>query len=191
VVGKPLLDMTLDEIDASLSTNLLAHFYTLRTFLPALLRSPTGGGTVVTVSSVLGRLGAARLADYAAAKAGVRALHVSLEAELRAAHPAAGIRCVLVEAGQLSTPLFYGVQSPNSFLAPVVEPIDVAKEIVAAIDSGMGAHVATPLYARWIGWYDVLPAGVQVLVRRLAGVDTAMVGFVGRAGREKRGEKVL
>jgi NAD(P)-dependent dehydrogenase (short-subunit alcohol dehydrogenase family) len=162
-----------------MSTNLLSHFYSLKTFLPALMRSPTGGGTVVTVSSVIGRLGAAQLTDYAAAKAGVSALHRSLAAELRVAAP--HVRCVLVEAGQLNTPLFHGVETPNSFVAPVVEPVDVARELVSTIDGGRGAHVAMPLYARWIGWYDVLPASLQLLARRVAGVDTAMRGFVGRS----------
>ena len=61
-------------------------------------------------------------------------MHRSLTAELRESHPE--IRTVLVTPGQVSTPLFYGVQTPNSFIAPVVEPVDVAKEIVAAIEEG-------------------------------------------------------
>ncbi|KAL2136689.1 hypothetical protein VTI74DRAFT_2100 [Chaetomium olivicolor] len=179
VHGKPLLSLTLPEIEKSLATNLLSHFYTLKTFLPGMTRAPNGG-TIVTVSSVIGTVGAAQLTDYAAAKAGISALHRSLTAELRQSHPQ--IRTVLVTPGQLSTPLFYGVQTPNSFLAPVVEPVDVAKEVIAAIDNGRNAAIGMPLYARWMDWYNVLPLGVQAVVRRLAGVDTAMRNFVGRKG---------
>lgn len=189
VNGKPLLSLTLPEIERSLATNLLSHFYTLKTFLPAMARSETGG-TVVTVSSVIGTVGAAQLTDYAAAKAAVSALHKSLAAELRRSHPQ--IRTVLVTAGQLSTPLFYGVQTPNAFLAPVVEPVDVAKEVIAAIDSGRNAAIGMPLYARWIDWYNVLPLGIQAVARRLASVDTAMETFVGRkAAKEARKDGVL
>jgi NAD(P)-dependent dehydrogenase (short-subunit alcohol dehydrogenase family) len=180
VIGKSFLNLSMEDIDKSLSTNLLGPFYCLKVFLPAIIRGGRGG-TLVTISSVIGNLGAAQLSDYAAAKAGLVAMHRSLAAELRESHP--DIRAVLVTPGQLSTPLFYGVQTPNSFFAPVVEPVDVTKEIVAAIDGGLGATVAMPLYARWVDWYNVLPVGVQLLARRLAGVDRGMRTYVGRQGK--------
>lgn len=179
VNGKPLLDMDIADVEKSIATNLLSHFYTLKTFLPAMARSEIGG-TIVTVSSVIGQVGAAQLTDYAAAKAGISALHKSLAAELRVSHPQ--IRTVLVTPGQLSTPLFYGVQTPNAFFAPVVEPVDVAKEIIAAIDQGTNAAIGMPLYARWVDWYNVLPLGLQAVARRLVGVDVAMNSFIGRQG---------
>ncbi|KAI1058725.1 hypothetical protein NW752_010588 [Fusarium irregulare] len=181
VIGKSLLDLSMDEVDKSLTTNLLGPFYCLKTFLPAIIRSGNGG-TIVNISSVIGTVGAAQLTDYAAAKAGLTALHRSLTAELRESHPE--IRTVLVTPGQVSTPLFYGVQTPNSFIAPVVEPVDVTKEIVAAIDSGKGATVAMPLYARWVDWFNVLPVGVQTMARWAAGVDRGMRTFVGRQGQK-------
>ncbi|KAK3344989.1 hypothetical protein B0H65DRAFT_493530, partial [Neurospora tetraspora] len=190
VLGKRLLDLSLDEIDRSLTTNLLSHFYTIKTFLPLMASSETGG-TIVTISSVIGTVAAAQLSDYAAAKAGVSALHRSLTAELAQSHP--NMRTVLVTPGQLSTPLFYGVQTPNSFFAPVVEPVDVAKEVIAAIDGGLSTQIGMPLYARWIDWYNVLPVGLQKIARRLAQVDTSMKTFEGRnrgaaGGDEKKGQ---
>ncbi|KAK4075052.1 uncharacterized protein Triagg1_4716 [Trichoderma aggressivum f. europaeum] len=187
VVGKPLLDLSIDEIETSIGTNLLGPFYCLKTFLPAIIRGGRGG-TIVNVSSVIGHLGAAQLTDYAAAKAGLTALHKSLAAELRESHP--DIRTVLVTPGQLSTPLFYGVQTPNGFFAPVVEPVDVTKEIVAAIDGGKGVTAAMPFYARWVDWYNVLPVGVQLVARKLAGVDRGMKTFIGRKGSAEESKKM-
>ena len=95
--------------------------------------------------------------------------------------------------GQLSTPLFYGVQTPNSFLAPVVEPVEVAKEIINAIDNGKAEHIAMPLYSRLMDWYNVLPVGLQQIARRWAGVDTAMSTYIGRQGNklsEKNGNLI-
>lgn len=187
VTGKRLLDMSLEEAERSLTTNLLAHFYTLRTFLPGMTRNEVGG-TIVTISSVIGHMGAAKLTDYAAAKAGVTALHKSLQAELKYEYPE--IKTILVTPGQLSTPLFYGVQTPSNFLAPVVEPIDVAKEIIKNIDLGLSGHVGLPLYSRWADWYNVMPVGVQTILRRLSGIDSGMTSFVGRRGVVLEGEDV-
>lgn len=131
------------------------------------------------MSSVLGQIGAAQLSDYAAAKAGVTAMHKSLAAELKSLSDA-DIKTILVTPGQLSTPLFNGVQTPSSFLGPILEPVDVAKEVIAAIDAGSSAALAMPLYARWIDWVNVVPVGVETILRKVSGVDKAMKGFVGR-----------
>lgn len=179
--GKPLLELSIDEIEHNFRVNLLSHFYTLKAFLPGMVR--TGSGTIVTLSSVIGQLGSAHLSDYAAAKAGLTAMHKSISAELA---PYPDIKTVLVSPGQLSTPLFDGVETPNSFFGPVLEPVDVAKEIIAAIDGGSSAVLAMPLYARWIDWVNVLPLGVQSIVRKASGVDRAMRAFVGRQPQSEK-----
>lgn len=142
----------------------------------------------MTISSVLGQIGAANLTDYAASKAGTTALHKSLRAELRSTPE---IKTVLVSPGQLSTPMFNGVKTPNSFLGPVLEPVDVAKEIIAAIDSGSSQDLAMPLYARWIDWMNVMPVGVQAILRKVSGVDSAMNSFVGRTGGSSTKESLI
>jgi NAD(P)-dependent dehydrogenase (short-subunit alcohol dehydrogenase family) len=175
VNGKTLMDLSIEEIDRNFRTNLISHFYTLKTFLPAMVRLRYG--TIVTISSVLGATGAASVSDYAAAKAGLSAMHKSLSAELRA-YP--GIKTVLVAPGQIQTRLFEGVKTSHGFLAPVLEPVDVAKEIIRAIDEGQSMELAMPLYARWIEWLNVLPVGIQRGLRWAAGIDKAMETFKGQ-----------
>ena len=116
-------------------------------------------------------------ADYTAAKAGLLAMHASLQAELSySPHPAtSNIRTVLVAPGQLSTSLFAGVKTPSKFLAPLVEPVELAKEIVAMVDSGRSGELRFPFYARWIPVLQALPPGLQVLVRSWSGLDRAMI----------------
>lgn len=172
--------MGIDDIERSFRVNLLSHFYTLKTFLPGMVRA--GHGTIVTMSSVLGQIGAANLSDYAAAKAGLTAMHRSLTAELKSTPD---IKTILVTPGQLTTPLFNGVRTPSSFFAPELEPVDVAREVIAAIDSGSSAELALPLYARWVDWMNVMPVGVQTILRKLSGVDSAMKTFVGRGSGGK------
>jgi len=186
VNGKPLLDLSFEDIDRNFSVNLLSHFYTLKSFLPGMVRAKYG--TIVTMSSVLGQIGAAQLSDYSASKAAVTALHRSLTAELKGTPD---IKTILVSPGQLSTPLFDGVETPSNFFGPVLEPVDVAREVVAAIDSGSSAQLAMPLYARWIDWMNVLPVGVQTIVRYVSGVDRAMKGFVGRSASFDKEKETL
>lgn len=135
--------------------------------------SPTGG-TIVTVSSVLSYLAAAGLADYTATKAAVSAVHHTLDAELRLAGATDKIKTLLVETGQVATQLFEHVETPNRFFAPVLEPVQVAREIVSVIDSGNGGVIRLPAYAALVGLYGILPASIQRLARYISGVDTAV-----------------
>ncbi|KAK5126059.1 hypothetical protein LTR85_011414 [Meristemomyces frigidus] len=185
VNGKPILSLRPSEIQRNFNVNLLSHFNTIRTFLPGMLASPIGG-TIVTVASVLGKLGASHLSDYSAAKAGLIAMHTSLRAELSSSNTApAGaenIRTILVTPGQLSTSLFAGLETPSSFLGPVVEPVELAREIVRMVDAGESGHISMPLYARCIDWLHILPVGLQRFVRACSGVDRAMEDL--RASKE-------
>ncbi|CAG8898287.1 unnamed protein product [Penicillium egyptiacum] len=168
--GLSLLDLPADAFEKTIRTNLLAAFHLYQVFLPGIIAAESGG-TLVTVSSVLGQLSAAGLSDYAASKAGLSALHRTIEAEIRG-NPL--IKTLLVEVGQMSTPLFDWVRAPNNFFAPVLEPVEVAREMVAAIDSGRGGVIRLPIYAKLVNWYAVLPATVQRLARYLSGIDAAV-----------------
>ncbi|GKZ26805.1 hypothetical protein AbraIFM66951_002033 [Aspergillus brasiliensis] len=180
--GLPLQQLSPEAFQKTISTNLLAAVHAYQVFLPYMLTAPDGG-TIVTVSSVLGQLCAAGLADYSASKAGLSALHRSLEAELRQSGDDAKVKMVLVEPGQISTPLFESVQTPNRFFAPVLEPVQVAQAIVSAVDSGRGGVIRLPAFAMLVNWYAVLPASVQRLARYLSRIDGAVAQASSKAGR--------
>ncbi|KAJ5774514.1 Short-chain dehydrogenase/reductase SDR [Penicillium paradoxum] len=168
--GLSLLDLPAAQFEKTIRTNLMAAFHLYQVFLPGLIAAETGG-TLVTISSVLGQLTAAGLSDYAASKAGLSALHRTIEAETRI-YPS--IKTLLVETGQMSTPLFDWVRAPNNFFAPVLEPVEVAREMVAAIDSGRGGVIRLPFYASLVNWYAVLPAALQRIARYISGIDAAV-----------------
>ncbi|KAF1977558.1 short chain dehydrogenase/reductase [Bimuria novae-zelandiae CBS 107.79] len=169
---KSILDSTAEDVEQTFRTNTLSHFTLLRAILPHMLRERRG--TIVTVSSVLGRLGAANLASYCASKAALLALHDSLRAELAQNPDAQDIKTVLVTPGQMGTKMFAGLKTPSNFLAPVVSPAELAKSIMGLIERGESGEVSLPLYARYAGILGLLPVGVQALVRRWSGVDTAI-----------------
>lgn len=175
VNGKPIWELTAQEVQRNMNVNLIAHFNTIRTFLPGMMES--GGGTIVTVASVLGKLGAGHLSDYCAAKAGLIAMHKSLQADLsgnNAPEGAKNVRTILVTPGQLSTRLFADLVTPSNFFGPLVETVELAREIVRTIDAGESGDISLPFYARWIEWNFILPAGVQRFMRLASGIDQAM-----------------
>lgn len=147
-----------------------------------MLYSPNGG-TIVTVSSVLGHLGASHLTDYTASKAALLAFHTSLRSEIaqlaeHASYPgAANTKMILVKPGQLSTAMFSTLKSPSDFFGPVVQARDLAKEIVDAIEQGRNGVVSMPTYAWLIEWLGVLPVSLQRAARWMSGVDGAMRSF--------------
>lgn len=182
-----ILDSTAKDVEETFRVNTISHFHTLRNVLPHMFRE--GRGTIVTVSSVLGHLGAANLSAYTASKAALLALHHSLRAEI-AQHPDGNeIKTILVTPGQMSTKMFNGLKTPSNFFAPVIAPVDVAKHIIKLIEKGDGGDIATPLYSHWIGIMGILPAGVQALIRRWSGVDTAIAkaGLVNKTVASKSG----
>ena len=81
---------------------------------------------------------------------------------------------ILVEIGQMSTPLFERIKTPSEFFAPVLEPTQVAQEIVSAIDSGRGGIIRLPTFAALVNWYAVLPVSLQRMARSLSGIDLAV-----------------
>ncbi|CAD0100855.1 unnamed protein product [Aureobasidium mustum] len=148
-----------------------------------MLASPSGG-TIVTVSSVLGHLGASHLTDYTASKAALLAFHTSLRAEIsqmaanKPQYPGAeNTKMILVKPGQLSTAMFSTLKSPSDFFGPVVQAKDLAREIVDTIEQGRDGVLCMPVYAWLVEWLGVLPVSLQRAARWMSGVDGAMKTF--------------
>ena len=163
----------------SFSVNTLSQYRLNSLFLPDLL-SREDGGTLVTISSVLGHLGASHLSAYTGSKAALIAYHSSLSAEL-STYPK--VKTILVTPGQLSTDMFSGLEQGRlaHFFGPVTDVQVLAMKLMKMIDEGKGGRLSEPTYARWIPWLFIMPVGVQKTVRRLSGVDTAMLGFRGQS----------
>ena len=171
-----MLDLTTSDMENNFRVNLFSHFYTIRAFLPGMIAAPKGG-TIVTVSSVMGILGGAQLSDYSAAKAGLSVMHTSLRAELdRDGNEK--VKTILVKPGQLTTPLFSSIETPSTFFAPLVETQKLAAAIVREIEGGWPASIAMPLFAQFGEWYTVLPLSWTKVIRNWSGIDRAMQGFV-------------
>ncbi|GFZ42843.1 hypothetical protein JCM24511_00561 [Saitozyma sp. JCM 24511] len=200
VKGKLLLDLTEDDVKDTFGANTLAHFWTLKTFLPAMLAR--GSGHVVTMSSVLGVVGCAQMTDYCASKAALVNLHQSLRFELDNRYHTPGIRTTLLLPSFTRTSLFSLAALPGSrpgllgaiwsFLAPELQPHVVVKAVIDALDAGESRVCRLPWYthaARGMGvGVGVVPKWMADLLQRLAGADHAMSAY---GPKPDAGERLL
>lgn len=73
--------------------------------------------------------------------------------------------------------MFSGLETPSTFLAPIVDPVELAKEIVSMVDSGWSGEIAIPLYSRLVPLLAALPSGIWTIGRAFSGMDKAMLAF--------------
>lgn len=127
-------ELDIAEIHRVIDVNLLGTIHGIKAALPHLRRA--GSGTLINVSSTLGKRAVALQAPYAAAKHGVVAFAEALRLELK--HAGADINVVDVLPGSINTPFFEHARSRMGVLPmplpPVYEPAVVAQAIVGAAE---------------------------------------------------------
>lgn len=123
-VFKPFEELSLEEWDAMMSTNVRSLFLLTRAVLPGMRERRSG--TIVNVASLAGRNGVKNGTGYAASKHAVLGFSRSLLLEVRTL----GIRVVAVCPGSVDTALIRGLdRDPDRIL----QPADVADTILAAL----------------------------------------------------------
>lgn len=97
--GQPLLEATLEGWRTVIGVNLDGVFLGMRHVCPAMIE--TGGGSVINISSILGKVGQPGAAAYCASKGGVALLTKATALELAPM----GVRVNSVHPGYIETPL--------------------------------------------------------------------------------------
>jgi 3alpha(or 20beta)-hydroxysteroid dehydrogenase len=130
----PLAELSLADYRAVLDVNLVGTFLGLRAVIPAIASS--GGGSVVTVSSVGGAYGVAGLAGYTSSKYGVRGLTRVAALE----HAAQNVRVNSILPGPIDTamlqPGFWGdtdlrpLMAQSNSMGRVGQPSEVARLVL-------------------------------------------------------------
>jgi 3-oxoacyl-[acyl-carrier protein] reductase len=109
----PLHELTPEEWEKVLNTNLRGVYYCIRSFAPTMIRAKTGH--IVNISSLAGKNALPNGAAYAASKWGLNGLTYSVAEELRPHH----IRVAVVCPGSVNTDLSpHAGKDPNKMLQP-------------------------------------------------------------------------
>jgi 3-oxoacyl-[acyl-carrier protein] reductase len=126
-VFKPFADLTLEEWDRTMATNLRSLYVVTREVLPAMRKR--GHGAVVNIASLAGRHGLAGGTAYSASKHAMLGFSRSLLLEVRKE----GIRVITICPGSVDT----SMMRDQSMLKPaydrVLRPEDVAATVVSAL----------------------------------------------------------
>lgn len=122
-IGAPLHEMSVEDFEAVLATNLRAPFLLIRAVVPGMIR--LGGGHIVNISSLAGQGTLPNGAAYAASKSALNALTYSTAEELRAHN----IRVSVVAPGSVNTSFGRGGKDP----AKMLQPEDVANVVAMLV----------------------------------------------------------
>uniref|UniRef100_A0A670K733 Estradiol 17-beta-dehydrogenase 11 n=1 Tax=Podarcis muralis TaxID=64176 RepID=A0A670K733_PODMU len=115
------------QIQKTFEVNVLAHYWTTKAFLPAMMKK--NHGHIVTVASAGGHLTVPFLVSYCSSKFAAVGFHKSLTQELSALGKD-GIKTTCLCPVFINTGF---VKNPRSRLSPILEPDIVAKKLINGI----------------------------------------------------------
>jgi NAD(P)-dependent dehydrogenase (short-subunit alcohol dehydrogenase family) len=179
VIGRHLdvpLDAQLKQVDINLRGVILG----CHEAAPRMIRS--GGGQIVNIASLAGRIPSAGSAVYSGTKAAVIALSEALDAELSGQ----GVRVATVLPSFTSTGLIDGTTAPR--LSPPISP----EQVAAAVVGLFGKHRAVAAVPRSLAFgstqWAAMPAPMKRWLSRWSGMDTMFTDFdhAARASYEER-----
>lgn len=120
-------------IEKTFQVNTISHFWTVKAFLPAMIKR--NHGHIVTICSASAFVGVAGLCDYSASKWAAFGFDESLRFELQK-NGNTGVRTTCVCPFFINTGMFEGVTSRLGPLMPILEPDYVASMIIRSVKRG-------------------------------------------------------
>ncbi|PVD31887.1 hypothetical protein C0Q70_07312 [Pomacea canaliculata] len=179
VTGKKFLDCSDSMIEKTMDVNANAHFWTVKAFLPDMMKR--NSGHIVSIASSAGLFGVAGLADYCASKFAAVGFMESMRAEL-AAMGLTGIHTTVVCPYFINTGMFDGVRSK---FMPILDPNETVDRIVDAVLCNQAFLIIPRSLYLTYAMRGFMPVKVGAILADFLGVNESMTGFQGRLGQKK------
>lgn len=169
--GASILEFDPKKTKLTIEVNLLSHFYTLKVFLPHMIR--TNHGHIMSVASAGSFIMPAGGADYGATKTALVSLHETLQLELELLYQnRTGVLCSIVHPYWIATPMTEQIFVPK-FHNKMIKPEVVGKKMVDQLLSGQGGSLYIPGWIGKLAWLRVLPHSLAHRIRIRGTLDLA------------------
>ncbi|KAH8598764.1 hypothetical protein B0O99DRAFT_591388 [Bisporella sp. PMI_857] len=160
---KSILGTNESNVRKTFEVNTLAHFWTVREFLPAMIKR--NHGHVVTIASMASFAVHAQNVDYCCTKASALAFHEGLASELKSRYNAPDVKTTIAHPTWTNTPLIGPAFNSAEFKELILEAEPVAASIVKQVVSGRSAQLILPPEANIITTLRAWPSWMQERVR--------------------------
>ena len=130
-------------IRGTFEVNIMAHFWTVKEFLPAMIRN--NHGHVVTMASMASFLGLGEIADYSCTKAAALAFHEALGDEIKYWYKAPKIRTSVIHPYWVATPMIRMLTEAGShFTQPIMTVDKISRAVVGQVVNQRSGQVVVP-----------------------------------------------
>ncbi|NXP70944.1 RDHE2 dehydrogenase, partial [Ramphastos sulfuratus] len=178
VTGKRFMDSPDSLVEKTMEVNTMAHFWTYKAFLPAMVAS--NHGHLVSIASAAGLVGVNRLSDYCASKHAAVGFAESVDLEMKDLGKN-GVKTTIVCPFVINTGMFDGCEAKWPTLLPILEPEYVAEKIMTAIRRDQEI-LALPCSVYFlVALKQMFPVRAGILFMDYIGVFRLMDTFRGRA----------
>ncbi|XP_030015598.1 epidermal retinol dehydrogenase 2 isoform X1 [Sphaeramia orbicularis] len=182
VTGKKFMDAPDSLIEKTMEVNSMAHFWTYKAFLPAMIAN--NHGHLVSIASSAGLISVNGLADYCASKFAAVGFAESVGLELLATGKD-GIKTTIVCPYFINTGMFDGCQTKWPTLLPILDPEYVAKKILNAVLTDQ-VYLLLPKTMYLISALKtILPMKQGILLGQYLGAFNLMDHFRGRSRKQE------
>ncbi|KAI1290134.1 Epidermal retinol dehydrogenase 2 [Halotydeus destructor] len=178
ISGKSILELDEASIERTFKVNVISHFWTLKAFLPGMMTSRRGH--VVAVSSIAGKGGVVKMADYSASKAAAVRLDECVRLELGVTGYMDDIKCTLVLPGAFDSGMFAG------FVQGAIKMIsldELADQVMVGILLDRETIVVPSVFSTLGITNSFFPYKCNYYIREITGINQSMDAFVGRQSK--------
>jgi len=179
VSGTAVMDTPDAKIVKTFEVNVLAHFWTIKAFLPDMIKHKLGH--IVNVASLAGHSGTNKLVDYCSSKFAAVGLDEAFRVELFVQGHSDYIKTTVVCPYYISTGMFAGVQSK---LIPILVPEYVADSVVGATLTNREVLLLPWWSFMLIALKAVVPEPAFIRLSQAFGFNCSMDQFEGRTKKE-------